>query len=75
MLEKELTDNNKEWLVGDRISYADLSFVVWHWLLVKVPQLENWRSEFPRVGEWDRKMNERPSVVECIAQRAAVLNK
>lgn len=75
VLEKELTDNNKEWLVGGRISYADLAFVVWNWLLQRVPQLQDWREEFPRVAEWDRKLNERPSVAECAAQRTAAMKE
>lgn len=70
VLEKELTDNKKEWLVGDRISYADLSFVVWNWVLELFP-LEGWQKEYPKVAEWDRKLNERPSVALCLAQRTA----
>lgn len=73
VLEKELTDNNKEWLVGGRVSYADLAFVVWNWMLHKVPQVDGWREDFPRVAEWDRKLNERPSVAECAAQRNAAM--
>lgn len=72
VLEKELTDNNKEWLVGDRISYADLSFVVWNWVLERFP-LEGWQKEYPKVAEWDRRLNERTSVATCFAQRTAAI--
>lgn len=69
VLEKELTDGNKEWLVGGRVSYADISFVVWNKVAdVQFKSLAGWREEYPRVAEWDRKMNEMPSVAKCIAE-------
>lgn len=40
------------------------------------PQLEGWREEFPRVAEWDRRINERASVKKAKSDRAiAMANK
>ena len=32
MIEAQLKKSKGEWLVGDKCSYADLSFVPWYWL-------------------------------------------
>lgn len=67
VLEKEFTDNNTEWLVGGRVSYADVSFVVWNKVLdLQYKELADWRKEYPRVAEWDRKLREMPSVARCM---------
>lgn len=67
VLEKEFTDNNTEWLVGGRVSYADMSFVVWNKVLdLRFKELADWRKEYPRVAEWDRKLKEMPSVAKCL---------
>lgn len=76
VIDKELTDHNKEWLVGDRVSYADLSFVPWNWPIdFNFPQLEGWREQFPRAAEWDRKLNERASVTKCRTERCESMGK
>lgn len=35
--------------------------------------VEGWEKEYPKVAEWNRKLNARPSVVSCFAQRAAAI--
>jgi glutathione S-transferase len=32
VIEAQLKKSGSEWLVGDKCSYADLSFVPWYWL-------------------------------------------
>lgn len=74
VLEKEFVDNDKEWLVGGRASYADVSFVVWNKVLdLQFTQLADWKKEFPRVAEWDRKLNERPVVAACVVRWIAAI--
>lgn len=71
VLETILAD--KEYLVGDRVSYADLAFVPWNWLLEWLPSAAGWRTEFPKVAEWDRKLNALESVKTAVAARAEAM--
>lgn len=34
MLDKALADNGTGWLVGDKCTYADLSFIPWNMMLM-----------------------------------------
>lgn len=68
VLEVILAD--KEFLVGNRVSYADLAFIPWNWLLEWLPDTAGWELEFPKVAEWDKKLNERESVKKARAIRA-----
>lgn len=53
----------KQWLVGDKMTYADLSFVPWNDILHQcIPmQLEDRFKEFPNVKAWHERMIARDS--------------
>ncbi|KAL7265892.1 hypothetical protein RUND412_011578, partial [Rhizina undulata] len=40
-------DEPKQWLVSNKLSYADLSFVPWNWILESSPQLEGLDKKYP----------------------------
>lgn len=71
VLEHILAD--KEYLVENRVSYADLSFITWNWLLEWMPELEGWQKDFPKVAAWDAKLNARESVKKTKALRAEAM--
>ncbi|KAM5341680.1 hypothetical protein ACJ41O_014711 [Fusarium nematophilum] len=57
--------SKRDWLVGDRCSYADLSFVAWQrW----APELvgKDLYEKFPHVGAWWRRMGERSTVQKVL---------
>ena len=67
VLEDILKD--KDYLVGSRISYADLSFITWNSIIDRFSEgnlsvLNGWREKYPNVAKWDAMMNERESVKE-----------
>lgn len=65
VLDRWLED--KEWLVGDRISYADLAFVPWQNGVQSVLSDEGYdEKEFPHMTAWLKRMAERPKVKELI---------
>jgi glutathione S-transferase len=53
---------DREWLVGDKMTYADLSFVAYnnlvHWLM---KHGESPIDEFPHVKAWHERMTSRPT--------------
>lgn len=63
----------KEYLVGDRVSYADLSFVSWNWALDYFGEhTAGWEKLYPNTAAWDARLNERASVKKAKAEKAAV---
>jgi glutathione S-transferase len=63
-LEKQESKTDGPWLVGGRISYADLSFVTWYNVIAITckEEFDLDASEFPRMKEWIGRMKARNSV-------------
>jgi glutathione S-transferase len=67
----------KGWLVGDRITFADLAFVPWNDRLdatLGVPDSEKFAG-FPNVQAWHERMIQRPSWVSAMALRAKLMDE
>lgn len=62
MLDRHL--EGKEYLVGDKCTYADLSFVPWNHLLsfLMGDQSLDVAKEFPHFNAWNDRLEARPSV-------------
>ncbi|KAL4924018.1 glutathione S-transferase tpcF [Aspergillus undulatus] len=60
----------RDWLVGGKLSYADLAFVAWQ-NTVRTNIVEEGFdiNEFPRVKGWLERMNERPVVKDLIERQ------
>lgn len=52
------------WLVGDRATIADLSFVPWNNVVDRIGI--NLKSEFPEVYKWTKYMMRRPAVIRAL---------
>ncbi|KAF7590235.1 glutathione S- transferase, nitrogen catabolite repression regulator [Aspergillus hancockii] len=53
----------REWLVGDKCTYADLCFLPWQrWASRYATDGEYLDRDFPHVAEWFKRLIERPSV-------------
>ncbi|TGO64877.1 hypothetical protein BCON_0005g00750 [Botryotinia convoluta] len=77
VLDKHL--NGKEWLVGDKCTYADLAFIPSD---MGIPWIFNDRAgeletekDFPHFWKWHMKMMERPSVKKIIQDKEDDLRK
>lgn len=56
-----------DWLVGEKLSYADLAFVPWQQYAEKAFEGEkDFAQEFPRLQQWLQTMRSLPPVVELI---------
>ncbi|KDQ51749.1 hypothetical protein JAAARDRAFT_40773 [Jaapia argillacea MUCL 33604] len=64
--------SKSEWLVGDKYTIADLSFITWHVGAVNA-LLENYdiSKEAPHVDAWAKKIQARPAVAKVFAEKAA----
>ncbi|KAK3711321.1 hypothetical protein LTR37_009701 [Vermiconidia calcicola] len=75
VIDSHLKKTGREYLVGDKCSYADLAFVPWHWLLISPPHImgenfaQEWEKEYPTCWKWSQTLLERPSVKKCRENR------
>ncbi|KAI1138478.1 glutathione S-transferase [Hypoxylon sp. FL0543] len=65
------------WLVGDRMTFADMAFVPWNnrlELLLSVPEEKKWEG-FPHVQAWHESMTRRPSWIKSMEVRARLMDE
>ncbi|KDQ49758.1 hypothetical protein JAAARDRAFT_42596 [Jaapia argillacea MUCL 33604] len=65
--------SKSEWLVGNKYTIADLSFITWHYAAVN-SLLDNYdcSKEAPHVDAWYKKMLARPAIAKVFAARAEI---
>lgn len=67
----------RDWLVGDKITFADLAFVPWNDRLEVVLMVENEKKfeGFPNVKAWHERMTSRPSWTKAMEIRAKLMDE
>ena len=64
----------KEYLVGDKCTYADLAFVTWDsmvpWLLAGDPRLQQMQKDYPNYIAWVQRLHSRPAVKKVLEEKA-----
>ncbi|KXG52878.1 uncharacterized protein PGRI_081340 [Penicillium griseofulvum] len=75
VLDKAL--QGRQWLVGDKCTYADLSFVPWQDLLsfFHGDQVETLARDFPNVDAWMGRMRARDDVKKVLEEKALAMEK
>ena len=69
------------YLCGDKLSYADLMFVPWHWLLFQKPFLmgeefpKEVEKDYPEFWAWNTRMQERDAVAKAMKARGEAMSK
>jgi glutathione S-transferase len=70
VLDEGLTRNGTGWLVGNKCTYADLSFVTWaiigEGLLQELGRADELKETHPRYTTWLKSMKEREKVAKCL---------
>ncbi|KAK7962032.1 glutathione transferase 1 [Apiospora aurea] len=78
VLEGWLAEEGREWLVGDKMTYADLAWVPWNdrvdTVLVGVPEPEK-LDAFPNAKAWHERMTSRVSWRRCMELRAKLMDE
>jgi len=73
VLNSALEKNGGKSLVGDKVTYADLSFVPWYWLVDFIDKKGGIRAELekenPAWAKWNQALNERPAVKKMFEER------
>ncbi|OJJ99076.1 hypothetical protein ASPACDRAFT_120172 [Aspergillus aculeatus ATCC 16872] len=67
---------DKTWLVGDKLTFADLAFVPWNGRLnYLLPEAEQDLAAWPNVQAWQRRMEARPAWRTCIERRDRLMDE
>lgn len=70
VIDAHLTKQKTEYLVGNKVTYADLAWISWNSLLGwLVPDLDV-AKEFPAFAAWNQKLLSRPAVVKVLEDKA-----
>ncbi|KAK0113022.1 hypothetical protein ONS95_014732 [Cadophora gregata] len=69
----------RDWLVGDKCTYADLAFIPWQETAGKLagenPMFYETEKDFPRVNAWYKRMIERPLLKKLMQERVEQMAK
>ena len=64
----------KDYLVGNKCTYADLSFVTWDglvpWFFAGDPRLDQMKKEYPNYTAWVQRLHDRPAVKKVLEEKA-----
>lgn len=67
---------NREWLVGGKVSYVDLAFVSWQNAARRALSDEGYdETEFPHMSAWLKRLNERPKVKELVEKEEQAIQE
>lgn len=75
VINSHLKKSGKPYLVGDKVTYADLAFVPWHWLILLPPHLmgqefeKEWQTSYPEAWAWNQRLQQLPSVTKAREER------
>jgi len=64
---------DREWLVGDKATIADISFIPWNDIFLTILTRDykvDVEKEFPSLYKWHTKLIERPAIKEALALKA-----
>jgi glutathione S-transferase len=81
VIDSHLEKHNQPYLCGDRVTYADLAFVPWHWLVLAPPSImgeefaKEWEEKYPTAWAWHQRLSERESVKKCFGDRTKAMGK
>ena len=62
---------SRDWLVGEKCTYADLAFVTWSQMVPYALKDEvDIESQFPAYNAWMKKLETRPAVQKALVEKA-----
>lgn len=75
VLDKWLEPQDRDWLVGNKMTYADLAFLPFQQYVTRLLGVDfKYEEEFPHMHGWIRRMENVPAVVEATGKKPAPPN-
>lgn len=63
----------KEFLVGDKFSFADAAFVTWYAIVFLFADRINLETDFPSLNAWLERLKARPAITKILQDREAAM--
>ena len=78
VINAHLAKTGKQYLVGDKVTYADLSFLPWQMavpFLLGEEEHNKLVKENPHYAAWDKRLMERDAVKKVVADKAKAMGQ
>jgi glutathione S-transferase len=70
VIDYHLNKTGKQYLLGDKVCYADLMFIPWNTFGPMIVDNFDWQKEYPKCYEWHQKLTSRPAVKKVLEDKA-----
>lgn len=80
VIDAHLKKTNRQYLVGEKVTYADLAFLPWFWLIQYKPSImgedfiAEWQTKHPLAWAWYNKLEQRPAVIKAREDRVKAMS-
>lgn len=70
VIDRHLKKQGTEYLVGDKCTFADLAFVMWHQTMPRLVDGWDYQTEAPTFHAWNERLQSRPAVKKIFEEKA-----
>ena len=70
VIDRHLKKQGTEYLVGDKCTFADLAFVMWHQTMPRLVDGWDYQTETPAFHAWNERLQSRPAVKKIFEEKA-----
>lgn len=70
VIDRHLKKQGTEYLVGDKCTFADLAFVMWHQTMPRLVDGWDYQTEVPTFHAWNERLQSRPAVKKIFEEKA-----
>jgi glutathione S-transferase len=70
VIDRHLKQQGTEYLVGDKCTFADLAFVMWHQTMPRLVDGWDYQTEMPTFHAWNERLQSRPAVKKIFEEKA-----
>jgi glutathione S-transferase len=70
VIDRHLKKQGTEYLVGDKCTFADLAFVMWHQTMPRLVDDWDYQTEAPAFHAWNERLQSRPAVKKIFEEKA-----
>lgn len=70
VIDRHLKNQGTEYLVGDKCTFADLAFVMWHQTMPRLVDGWDYQAEAPTFHAWNERLQSRPAVKKIFEEKA-----
>jgi len=73
VIDRHLKKQGTEYLVGDKCTFADLAFVMWHQTMPRLVDGWDYQTEMPAFHAWNERLQSRPAVKKVLEEKAKAM--